>query len=252
MHNAHSAYKNHFSLWKTHHDWFGRLAETEKFPSCLDQGWKMRDPELDDTSLSERIRDLRKSLGFSQARFAAELGVHQSNVSRWENGACPDDRQLQRLAELAGMSVGAFRYGERKPIEATQEQLTVPLVGRILRGQEVQIGDEATHRRVAFRVASGQAIKARSPAALEICEDAMHPIRSGWLVFFDRSRLGVQPDCLNQLCVVQLQGSAAVLVRELRRGYRPKTYNLMGWSTDMIEDVTLDWAAPILAIQPPG
>lgn len=212
----------------------------------------MREAKLDDKSLSQRIRDLRKRLGYSQARFAAVLGVDQSNVSRWENGACPDDRQLQRLAELAGLSVGAFRYGDDKPATGGLGQLSAPLVGRVLQGQVVEFIEQDPQQRVALQIASGQASKAGSPAALEIFENAMHPIRPGWLVFFDRNRRDVRPDCLNQLCVVKLHGSDAILVKELRRGYRPKTYNLLGWNTDMIEDIRLDWAAPVLAIQPPG
>lgn len=211
----------------------------------------MRETALDQTSLSERIRSLRKSLGLSQARFAAELGVDQSNVSRWENGACPDDRQLQRMANLAGTSLAAFRYGTGKP-ESPVEQRGVTVIGKILRGQEVQLETDGELRQVDFPVASALAAKAKMPVALEICEDAMHPIRPGWLVFYDRSRTKVRPDCMNQLCVLELRDSGSILIRELRRGYRSDTYNLIGWSTKMIEDVRLAWAAPILAIQPPA
>ena len=65
-----------------------------------------------DMDLAKRIRALRGSLGLSQAALAARIGVDQSNVSRWENGAVPDDPHLEQLAELAETHPAQFRYGE--------------------------------------------------------------------------------------------------------------------------------------------
>ena len=49
----------------------------------------------------QRVREVRKALGFSQSRFADELGVTLLTVHRWEAGkAAPHRASLRRLAEL--------------------------------------------------------------------------------------------------------------------------------------------------------
>ena len=53
-----------------------------------------------------RIRELRTSRGLSLAVLAAELGVHESTVSRWESGESGvPDRQKVRLADFFDVSV---------------------------------------------------------------------------------------------------------------------------------------------------
>ena len=77
-----------------------------------------------------RVRALRKSLGLSQSRFAETIGVDQSNVSRWENEAMPEDTHIVRMAELAEVHPAEFRYGalpESVPAETASR--LVPVVG---------------------------------------------------------------------------------------------------------------------------
>jgi transcriptional regulator with XRE-family HTH domain len=58
--------------------------------------------------LSDKIRNLRRSLGLNQTEMAERLGVTQASVSRWEKGSVPDGPRLSQLAELAGESVRDF------------------------------------------------------------------------------------------------------------------------------------------------
>lgn len=53
-----------------------------------------------------RLRALRAARGINQDALAAELGVHESTVSRWESGesGIPDARK-QQLAEFFNVSV---------------------------------------------------------------------------------------------------------------------------------------------------
>ena len=97
--------------------------------------------------LAARIRALRVSLGLSQASFADRIGVDQSNVSRWENGAPPDDAHIVRLADLADQHPAAFRYG-RLP-EAGPEAPKphwVSVVGYVGAGQEIFAVDDHAQR----------------------------------------------------------------------------------------------------------
>jgi DNA-binding transcriptional regulator YiaG len=42
--------------------------------------------KMEAVALGANIRGLRKKVGLSQGRFAAELGVSQQKVSEWERG----------------------------------------------------------------------------------------------------------------------------------------------------------------------
>lgn len=53
-----------------------------------------------------RIRQLRKSRGLSQAQVAAELKVHQTAVSQWETGRTdPDIESARALSDFFGVSL---------------------------------------------------------------------------------------------------------------------------------------------------
>lgn len=48
------------------------------------------------------IRDLRQSLGLTQAKFAEQLGVSFATLNRWENGRTPSPLGLAKLQALVG------------------------------------------------------------------------------------------------------------------------------------------------------
>lgn len=57
-------------------------------------------------SSKNRIADVRKMRGLSQAKLAKMLGVAQNTVSNWENGARePDNENLKKLAQALGCTV---------------------------------------------------------------------------------------------------------------------------------------------------
>ena len=54
----------------------------------------------------ESFRKVRKESGFSQKQVAEKLGIHQSNVSDWENDISrPEYEKLIALAELYDVSL---------------------------------------------------------------------------------------------------------------------------------------------------
>lgn len=69
--------------------------------------------------LAARLRELRARHGMTQDRVARELGVHESAVSRWENGTrFPTGEDLVALSDLFTVSVD-YLLGK-------SEQFTVP------------------------------------------------------------------------------------------------------------------------------
>ncbi len=211
----------------------------------------MHDDNAND--LAGRIRSLRKSLGLSQASFARRVGVDQSNVSRWERGAPPDDAHIVRLAELAGQHPAAFRYG-RLP-ETGPEALSLPphivsVVGYVGAGQEIFALDDHALGASLEEVEAPEGVGRDTMVAVRVRGESMHPLRNGWLLFYRRDQHGVPDACLNRLCIVKLAGDGPILVKELRRGYRTGHFVLSSWNAPPLEDVRLDWAAPVLSIRP--
>ena len=208
-------------------------------------------PSGDQATLAARIRALRKSLGLSQAGLGGLLGVDQSNVSRWENGAVPDDHHIERLAGLAQSHPAAFRYGAPTgPGSGFREPARVAVVGYVGAGQEIFPHDDHALGGGLEEVEAPEGVGRQAMVALRIRGESMHPMREGWLLFYRRDQQGVPEDCLNRLCVVKLAGDGPLLVKELRRGYKPNYFILSSWSAPPIEDVRLDWAAPVLSIRP--
>ena len=71
-----------------------------------------------DCQPKKTIRQLRQARGWSQLDLALEVEVSQRTVSRWERGELvPQPHNLQRLAEVFGVSVEAIAFGpaEQQP-----------------------------------------------------------------------------------------------------------------------------------------
>ena len=201
--------------------------------------------------LAARIRALRKSLGLSQASFASRVGVDQSNVSRWESGAPPDDTHIVRLAALAGQHPAAFRYGRlpETDSEAPPSHM-VSVVGYVGAGQEIFALDDHALGAGLEEVEAPEGVGRDTMVAVRVRGESMHPLRDGWLLFYRRDQHGVPEACLNRLCIVKLADDGPVLVKELHRGYREGHFVLSSWNAPPIEDVRVDWAAPVLSIRP--
>jgi transcriptional regulator with XRE-family HTH domain len=60
-----------------------------------------------------RLRDVRKRLGLSQAEMASALGVHQTTISRFETGALPIDERT-----ALAMDALLARAAEKLPEQA--------------------------------------------------------------------------------------------------------------------------------------
>ncbi len=214
-----------------------------------------RDTTVDELSqardLAARIRALRKSLGLSQASFASRVGVDQSNVSRWESGAPPDDTHIVRLAALAGQHPAAFRYGRLPETDSeAPPSHRVSVVGYVGAGQEIFALDDHALGAGLEEVEAPEGVGRDTMVAVRVRGESMHPLRDGWLLFYRRDQHGVPEACLNRLCIVKLADDGPVLVKELHRGYREGHFVLSNWNAPPIEDVRVDWAAPVLSIRP--
>jgi putative transcriptional regulator len=73
--------------------------------------------------LSENIKNLRKSKGYSQETLAAHLHVVRQTVSKWEKGlSVPDAVMLEQMAELFEVPVSSLLEDSNKEPSNIQEQ----------------------------------------------------------------------------------------------------------------------------------
>ena len=83
--------------------------------------------------------------------------------------------------------------------------------------------------------------------AARVDGDGLHPIPSGWMVFFEAA--AKQPEeVIGKLCVVRIRGAQQPMIREVRRGATPGLYTLLSWSASPLEEVEVVEAHPVLAI----
>lgn len=75
-------------------------------------------------NVGQKIRDLRASLGESQAVFADRFDVQQATVSRWETGEPVLRKHQEAIASLAGMTVAEFFHSSEGP-------RLIPILGNV-------------------------------------------------------------------------------------------------------------------------
>ena len=91
-------------------------------------------------------------------------------------------------------------------------------------------------------------IPASEIIALKVKGDDMLPVmRDGWIIYCHAEN--DIKSCLNQLCFVHVAKGGSY-IRELREGRKKGTYMLISHNGALMDDVKIDWAYPIISIQP--
>jgi transcriptional regulator with XRE-family HTH domain len=89
-------------------------------------GWHIDQEDQAAMPLGERIRNLRKEAGWSQAELAEKIGVDPGRVSRYEAGRItPSAEALVRLAEVLNVSIDHLLVEDvpRRPLHSAQDAL---------------------------------------------------------------------------------------------------------------------------------
>lgn len=61
--------------------------------------------------IGQKIKSIRRSLGYSQLEFSKAIGATKSAVNNWENGYnYPNNERLKVIAELGGMTVKELHF----------------------------------------------------------------------------------------------------------------------------------------------
>ena len=181
----------------------------------------------------DRINAILELADWKQERLAAELQVAQSTVHRWTIGAEPRGNLRDAITALY----------ERLFTEGLPAERSVKLAGYVGAAQTVYQFDEDGAGYVEAPPGAS-----REMQAVEVRGDSMLPLyQDGTLLYYSRQ---LPPDqMIGKQCVTRLEDER-VLVKTLRRGSERGLWTLVSLNAPDIEDVAVQWAAPIDWIKP--
>lgn len=202
---------------------------------------RQRAPRAKPTS-PNRLREVRDALDISQTEAGKRVGITQQQVAKYETGA------LRLKVDM--LDRFAMAYGVAPADLLSTNTGTVPVVGRVGAGAEVNPIDDHAKGEGLYSVECPRGLDPKATVAVEVVGDSMAPlILEGWVLFYDRSPEPTPSAVVGKLCVVKLE-DGRVLVKQLKRGPEKGRFNLLSSNAAMIEDVALEWAAPVKAMLP--
>jgi predicted XRE-type DNA-binding protein len=180
---------------------------------------------------SDQIHLIVAEKGWNQQRVADHIGVSQSTVNRWLKGSEPEGANRDAINKL----YKSIFHGDDTP--------KVRLLGYIGAGQSIYPVDDG----------GGEMVDAppdysKKTVALRVQGDSMLPaFENGWLIYYSRH---LPPsELINRRCVIKLE-DGRVMLKMLRIGAKPGTWTLTSSNASDIENVHVEWAAPIDWIKP--
>lgn len=180
---------------------------------------------------TDMVRELLREQQWTQAKLAKRIGVSQATVHRWLRGVEPEGANRDSIR-----AVYEAQYGP-------QTQPRVRLMGQVGAGQAVYpLGDTE------IDMVEAPPDAKPSTVAVAISGDSMLPwFEDRWLVYYSR-RLPPN-ELIGQRVVAQL-ADGRLLLKTLRRGSAPHFWTLTSPNAADIEDIAVEWAAPIDWIKP--
>ncbi len=190
--------------------------------------------------------DTLASRRMSQRGLARHLGCDPSSVHRLLTGKRPMRLdEAEQLAALLGKTVSEVLDHAGIPIDPAH---TAPVCGYLdgVLEAHLELDREDVERVAALAGAPRNTFAMRAMTAGSIMQSI-----DGWLFYvaLPPEHDGVQSEAIGRLCLVRVRNGPR-LVRWLRRGYRPGTWNLDTMLGSMeTRDADVAWASPILAVR---
>lgn len=185
------------------------------------------------------MSELREARGLTQDDIGRLLGMQGDAYGKIE-------RDVTRLKAADATKLADF-YGITVAILVGNQSRAIPIVGYVDTVGEVYPLDDQEPK---YQVFCPFGLDPRQTDAAEVRGNSMYPvIGEGWIVFYSRySR--VPTEAHNQTCIVKV-ANGATLLRHVRRGHGWNRFDLISLHAPQMDDVDLEWAAPIREWQSP-
>lgn len=188
--------------------------------------------------MENRIAEWRKRRKMSQELLGEKLGSGRSTVTKLERGEIPlSDKWMTRIANVLGCS----------PIDLLGGG-NVAVVGKIGAGGTISYADDYEKGGAVDYVSRPPEVSGELVGLIVEGESMLPKFDPGDIVFISRNFDGVLPEYVNRFCACRL-ANGQTLLKRLSRGSVPGRYTLRSLNADDIEDVTLEWATPVVAVK---
>lgn len=180
----------------------------------------------------------------SQRQLAKKMGVDPSAISLMFRGR--REMRMTEAAEIANLlSVPVADVLQHAGLQVDGAGVrTVPIVGYIDGEGEVH----SDWDREADRIACPSDAPKHTVALQYKTAMSRLELVDGWAVFTTPPQ-GMNGDAINRLCCVKIR-NGITMIRHVRRGYRPGTYNLIApFGAMSIDNVDVEWATPVIGIR---
>lgn len=209
----------------------------------------------------DRVASLRR---FMEARnlkphpWATAAGIRSSTIYNFLAGSTHSlsTTVLEKLALAAGCSVDEILSGaaQSQPPEVRQPSTIAAPSSRASVEVLWTVGIGGRLHKMEETVTVSRPVGVDpylSLAAAVIEGDGLHPLRSGWLVYYNR--IAVSPEeLIGKLAVVIVPGKPQPMIREIARGSQRGLYTLRSWTGAPLEDVEVESAHLVVSICQPG
>ncbi len=189
------------------------------------------------THWSERMTKRLKQLGWTQRELAKRTGIDEQNIRKYHQGVIDKPRGdvLPKIAKALGVSVIWLEHG------ASIQQMSIPSFGYVGAG-ETFYPDSATKEIVSIRADDMDlfCVQVRGESGLPV-------YKPGEVIVCSRSAGFSENEFLNKDCAVVLTDGRAYLKR-IGRGARIGTYTLHSYNAPPIENVMIEWCAPVVMV----
>ena len=192
------------------------------------------------TDYAKLTRRLMDEMRLNQAGMADRLRVSQGTVSRWLKGGIVEAPNREKIDDLA---TEVFGTPKRSP--ALGE---VTVVGFANAGSDGVLFGEGQGPFGSARAPIGATDKT---VAVVIRGNSLGPLFNGWVAYYNDRRDTPSSSLDGRMCIVGLL-DGRVMLKQLVRASSPKRWHLISNGGDPpITDVVVEWAAPVIDMQPP-
>lgn len=186
-----------------------------------------------------------ESRGLKAHPWSKKAGVRSSTIYNFLAGTTEhlSSETLLKLAKAADVTIDEI-LGAPSPVPAAIGGSSVEVVGRV--GASAKLYSEQGMGKVTVP----WKVESETLYAATVDGDAMHPVRSGWVVLFERAETPAAK-CVGKLAVVTVAGRGQPLIREVMAGSQRDLYTLIGWACAPVEDVEIERVQLVVSIMQP-
>lgn len=192
--------------------------------------------------MGNNLRKLRKERGWTQEQTAEAMGTTRDTYVKLERGVEKGGRKLHDL----WIAKAAAAFGVDPSEIIASDRAEVPIVGFVSAGA---VENNFTDAQGEFDRAPAPQGATAETVAVEVRGDSLGPFFDGALVFYDKIEAAPTPAMIGRLCIVGTK-AGNVYIKKIGRGTREDRWTLYAQFGSPMEDVEIEWVAPVIDIRP--